>query len=141
MDLGLKLMSDLEKQANIKGFASIKIRDHYLEVTPNVDSGCIFQFQYKWGVNFVHRQDAITILGTVEIPPLPKPKNKSKERYQSGTSLARTNKEERIDSFERMVGQGEEFPDTLYIALKKLTIAEIKELHKQVAERIANASR
>jgi hypothetical protein len=54
-------------------------------------------------------------------------------RYHSGTSLSRTSKEERLDSFEMMLG---EVSDGLYLALKKLTAEQIKELHQAVADRI-----
>ena len=60
------------------------------------------------------------------------------ERYASGTSLRRTDKETNIDYLERMVMQGPEWSDDLYIALKKLTIANIRELHKHIAERITS---
>lgn len=55
------------------------------------------------------------------------------ERYNSGSSLSRTGKEERIDYLEGMVG---EFSDELYVGLKKLSIPQLKELHKSIAERL-----
>lgn len=58
-------------------------------------------------------------------------------RYNSGTWLERTTKEERLDYLERMVMNGAEFSDKLYKELKKLTIGAIKELHNKVADRIA----
>lgn len=50
-------------------------------------------------------------------------------RYNSGTALNRTKKEERIDSLEHIIG---EMSDELYIGLKRLTIPQLRELYKLV---------
>lgn len=55
------------------------------------------------------------------------------ERYNSGTSLDRTNKEFVLDAFEHMVG---DFSDELFVGLKRLTIPQLRQLHTAVAERI-----
>jgi len=47
-------------------------------------------------------------------------------------------KDEHITYFERMVG---DLKDELFRGLKKLTVAEIKLLHKVVADRIAELSK
>lgn len=59
----------------------------------------------------------------------------SDPRYASGTSLDRTTKERYLDSFENMVGG---IDDDLYAGLKRLTIAQIKELHKVVTDKVDN---
>ena len=56
------------------------------------------------------------------------------ERYASGSSLSKTRKEDHLDYLEGMLWA--EFTDEFYVALKKLTVAEIKELHRHIAERI-----
>ena len=60
------------------------------------------------------------------------------DRYASGTSLIKTTKERHLDSLENMIGTGSsnEIYDDLYLALKRLNLAQIKELHKWIAERI-----
>lgn len=57
-------------------------------------------------------------------------------RYNSGTSLDRTNKEEQVDYLEDAVG---DFSDDLHTGLKKLTIAQLRELRRLVEERIREA--
>lgn len=59
------------------------------------------------------------------------------ERYNSGTSLSRTHKEEVIDALEAMIEQGcDEFSDELYTGLKKLNSDQLRELHRRMAGRI-----
>lgn len=57
------------------------------------------------------------------------------ERYASGTSLTRTAKEEHLDRLEGMLAA--DFPDEFYVAMKKLSVKELKELHKWIADKIA----
>jgi hypothetical protein len=59
-------------------------------------------------------------------------------RYASGTSLARTKKEEHLDSFERAMGA--EFSDRTYLALKGLPLEAVRELHAALADRVLAAS-
>lgn len=54
-------------------------------------------------------------------------------RYNSRTSLSKTKKEERLDNLENMIG---DISDDLYKGLKKLSIQQMRELHKAIAERI-----
>lgn len=50
-------------------------------------------------------------------------------RYKSGTSLTRTNKEEVVDSISGRLG---EISDELFLALQKLTLAQLQELKRHV---------
>ena len=59
------------------------------------------------------------------------------ERYNSGTSLSKTAKEDDLEFFERMLHGTDGLSDELFVAMKKLTIAQIRELHRLVAEMIA----
>ncbi len=58
------------------------------------------------------------------------------KRYNSGTSLTRTDKEERLDAYERALRV--EFTDEEYLALKKLPLTVLKRLHKALQERLVD---
>lgn len=60
----------------------------------------------------------------------------SDPRYSSGTSLVRTGKEEQIDYLEGMLG---DLGDNLFLSLKKLTVAQLRQLHALIAQRINEA--
>lgn len=55
-------------------------------------------------------------------------------RYKSGTELSPSRKEENLDALNRMLLHN--MTDELYLALKKLSIEQINELHKLIAARI-----
>lgn len=55
------------------------------------------------------------------------------ERYNSGTSMERTAKEERLDDIDTLfIGN---MSDTLYLGLKKLTLPQLNELRTLIRER------
>ncbi len=56
----------------------------------------------------------------------------NEQRYNSGTSLNQTKKEEAVTRIENQLG---EMTDELFIALKKLTAEQLAELLKLVRER------
>lgn len=60
-------------------------------------------------------------------------------RYNSGSSLARTNKEEHIDYYEKALQA--DFTDEVFKDLKKLRMDTIKALHKALQERIGNTAK
>ena len=53
------------------------------------------------------------------------------ERYSSGSSLERTDKEQSLDSLERMLGG--DWSDEFYVGMKMLSHANIRLLHATIA--------